>query len=282
MGYLYIAKNDIITGLPLLITSIFILGFPYVLSYFVLIPFILILVTQVILIFETKVRGFTYYQSPVLSVLVTLFFSGIFILFLLGLFQSGPAAMWPTNFWFIVTFFPGIDKYVQASTVLIFPILALLVRNVALAGYTRGKGETGDSSGILIGMSILFALLVPIIGTAWKGVTHQALTAAAIMFALYAISFILVLSVNLNLAAEVEDTGNPIEGMLIRLTSIVGIGMGALIGIVVLGTFSGFPTPLEVGSTITLLVFLIGSLEILALIGWVSAGLRLPTPMFLC
>ncbi|MHA1637171.1 MAG: hypothetical protein ACTSUB_04070, partial [Candidatus Thorarchaeota archaeon] len=109
MGSLHMAKNDVITGLPMLIASIFLLGYPYVLAEFVLIPFILILVGQTLLIFETKIRGFTYFTSPVLTVITTIAFSAFFVVILLGGLGRGPAAMWPTNFWFNVTVFAGID-----------------------------------------------------------------------------------------------------------------------------------------------------------------------------
>ena len=103
----------------------------------------------------------------------------------------------------------------------------------------------------------------------------MALTSAAIMLAAYAISFVLILSVNLSLAGAVEDTGNPLEGMMLRMTTISGIAFGAFVAIIVMSTFSGFPTALEIAGVITLLVVLITGLEILMLIGWFSAGVRL-------
>ncbi|MHA2188119.1 MAG: hypothetical protein ACW99V_07775, partial [Candidatus Thorarchaeota archaeon] len=76
-------------------------------------------------------------------------------------------------------------------------------------------------------------------------------------------------------ATEVENTGNPIEGMLIRMTAIVGLVVGGLIAALVLATFSGFPDALQVSLVITLLVILIAGLEVLLFIGWLSSGVRL-------
>ncbi|MHA1576704.1 MAG: hypothetical protein ACTSU3_05025, partial [Candidatus Thorarchaeota archaeon] len=273
MGSIYVGRSDVVTGLPLVVTGVMMLINPATLANLILIPFIAIIITQALLMFETKTRGLTYYSQPTLTVIITLLFSAVFVVFILGGFGSGPAAIWPTNRWFNITLFAGVPSEIQATTVMSLPILALLIRNVSLVGYAKGRGVSGGE--VLAGMSLLFALLIPLIAAAFKGVAHMALTAAAIMIALYAISFILVLSVNLNLAGAVEDTGNPIEGMLLRMGAITGMVIGAAIGVIVLAIFSGFPTPVEVAQTITLLVWFIVSLEVLTFIGWLSAGLRL-------
>ncbi len=273
MGAIYAGRTDVLTGLPLVLTAIFILVHPVVLANFVVIAYIILIVTQALLMIETKVRGLTYYQQGTLAVIVTLASSAMFVIIVLGGLGSGPSALWPTSFWFNVQLFAGIPLATQAPTVLALPILALLIRNVAIVGYAHGRGISGGD--VLSGLSMLFALLIPIVAQAFKGITHMALTAAAIMLALYAISYALVLSINLSLAAKVEDTGNPIEGMLIRLTTIAGIVLGAIIAVYVLATFSGFPSALQVSGAITLLVILITGLEILNFIGWLSAGVRL-------
>ncbi|TFG11298.1 hypothetical protein EU537_12730 [Candidatus Thorarchaeota archaeon] len=273
MGAIYAGRTDVVTGLPLVLAAIFILVHPVVLANFVIIAYIILIVTQALLMIETKVRGLTYFQQGTLSVIATLASSAMFVMIILGVLGSGPPALWPTNFWFNVELFAGIPLAVQAPVILVLPMLALLVRNVAIVGYAHGRGISGGD--VLSGLSMLFALLIPIVAQAFKGITHMALTAAAIMLALYAISFALVLSVNLSLAENVEDTGNPIEGMLIRLTTIAGIVFGALIAVYVLATFSGFPSALQVSGAITWLVILVTGLEILNFIGWLSAGARL-------
>ncbi len=272
-GGIYAGRTDIVTGLPLVIASIFILVHPYSLSQFVIIPYILVIVSQFFLMLETKIRGFTYFQQGTLSVIVTLAFSALFVWIMLGGLGSGPSALWPTNRWFNIDLFSDFSRVIQAPTIMVLPIMVLLVRNVALVGYAYGRGITGKD--ILAGISMLFALLIPIIASAFKGVTHQALTAASIMLALYAMSFVLVLSLNLNLAEKVEDTGNPIEGMLIRMTAITAIVLGAIVAVYTLTVFSGFPSALQVSGAITLLVILVTGLEILTFIGWLSAGIRL-------
>jgi hypothetical protein len=240
---------------------------------FVTIPFIAILMTQFLLMIETKIRGFTYYSQPILTVISTIGFSILFMLFMLGSFGSGPAALWPVNRWFNVALFPNFPSAIQAGTVLALPLLALIARNTTVVGYSHGRATS--NADVVSGITMLFAFLIPMIAAAFKGIAHQALTAASIMLALYAISFVLVLSVNLGLAGDVEDTGNPIEGMILRMTAIVGIAIGAIIALYAISVFSAFPTALEAASVITLLVILISSLEILLTIGWLAAGLRL-------
>jgi hypothetical protein len=160
------------------------------------------------------------------------------------------------------------------ATILALPLLALFIRNVSLAGFAYGRGLAG--SDVLAGMSILFAIMLPLIGDPTATVTHKALTAASIMLALYTISFVLVLSLNLKLAGEVEDTGNPYEGMLIRVSSIVGIAFGTIVALIVMGSFSQIDLdPAVAAVVITLLVALVVGLEILGLISWLITGVRL-------
>ncbi|MHA1903059.1 MAG: hypothetical protein ACXABZ_00745 [Candidatus Thorarchaeota archaeon] len=273
MGSIYLAQTDVIVGLPLAVTGIMMLVHSFVLASFVIIPFILVIISQAFLAVETKIRGFTYFSQPILTIISTMAFSILFLIIMLGGLGNGPAALWPTNRWYNVAFFENIEMAVQAPTVLVLPMLALMVRNVTLSGYAHGKITSGKH--VLGGLTVLFAFLVPLIATAFKGITHMALTAASILLGLYAISFVLVLSVNLTIATEVENTGNPIEGMLIRMTAIVGLVVGGLIAALVLATFSGFPDALQVSLVITLLVILIAGLEVLLFIGWLSSGVRL-------
>jgi len=100
-------------------------------------------------------------------------------------------------------------------------------------------------------------------------------TAASMVWAFYAITFMLVLSLILSLAKEVEDSGHAMEGQLMRVTAIVGVLLGTITAIVVLGIFSVFPDIFEIAAMLTLLVALIVSLEILFTISWFIAGVRL-------
>ncbi|UCE11843.1 MAG: hypothetical protein JSW61_07895 [Candidatus Thorarchaeota archaeon] len=274
MGAIYAGRTDIITGLPLVVLGVMFLVHPNVLSMFVIVPLVLVIITQVFLTVETRIRGFTGFSQGALTVIATVIASGIFILFLLGGFGSGPAAMWPVNRWYPVALIPGISVQVQMATIITLPFLALLIRNVSLVGYAHGRGMAGSDS--LGAMSILFAFLIPMIGDPTATVTHKALTAASILLALYAISFVLVLSLNLNLAGEVEDTGNPYEGMLIRMSAIVGIAFGSIVAIITMATFSQFYVrPADAALVITLLVTLVVGLEVLGLATWLITGVRL-------
>ncbi|MFW9907792.1 MAG: hypothetical protein ACFFEF_04395 [Candidatus Thorarchaeota archaeon] len=273
IGAVYMGRTDVLTGLPLVVSSITMSVYPFSIAEFVIIPFMAIIVTQILLMVETKIRGFTYYSQPILTMVTTILFSLMFLFFMLGLFGSGPAAIWPTNRWFNVALFPAFPMAIQAPTVMVLPILALIVRNVAVVGY--GHGHKAGSRDVISGITLLFSFLIPVIASAFKGVAHQALTAASIMLALYAISFVLVLSLNLGLAGEVEDTGNPLEGMILRMTAIVGIAFGALIAAYVLFIFSAFPTALEMSLVITFVVILVSGLEIMLPVGWLISGFRL-------
>ncbi len=273
IGAVYLSRTDVVTGLPLVLCAIMMSVHPDIIAIFVILPYILVLLTQFLLMIESKLRGFTYYSQPVLSAIVTIAFSLVFLMFILGIFGSGPMAIWPTNRWFDVALFPEYTMAVQAPTVFVLPLAALMVRNVSVAGF--GKAGGGESKGVIAGITILFAFLIPMIAGAFKGVSHQALTAASIMLALYAISFVLILSINLSLAGEVEDHGHSLDGMFLRMTAVASLVLGAVIALIVLGTFTSFPTALQMASVITYLVILITGLEILLAIGWVISGIRL-------
>ncbi len=274
IGAVYMSRTDVVTGLPLVTCAIMMSVHPYVIATFVILPYIMVLITQLLLMIESKLRGFTYYSQPVLSAIVTIAFSLVFLMFILGIFGSGPMAIWPTNRWFDVALFsPQFTTAIQAPTVFVLPIAALMVRNVSVAGF--GKAGGAESKGVIAGITVLFAFLIPMIAEAFKGVAHQALTAASIMLALYAISFILLLSINLSLAGQVEDHGHSLDGMFLRMTAIASLVLGAVIALIVLGTFTSFPTALQMAAVITYLVILITGLEVLLTIGWVIAGIRL-------
>jgi hypothetical protein len=272
MGALYAASTDIITGIPLAITSIFIMVHPFAVADFVIIPWIIVIITQGLMMIETLVRGFTSYSQGSLSVILSILTSIIFVMFLLGGFGSGPAAIWPTNQWFNIRLLPGIPEAIQSPTIVALPALALLMRNVSLAGYSHGRGYTGGQ--MLMSVSVIFALMIPMIAFN-VDINHVASTAAAVLLALYAISFVLVLSLNLNLSSEVENKGHAFEGQFIRVTSMIGIALGAVVSIIVISSFTGFPSPLEVAFVIRILVTLIVGLEILCIISWLVAGVRL-------
>ncbi|MGY5861884.1 MAG: hypothetical protein RTU09_05880 [Candidatus Thorarchaeota archaeon] len=272
MGSIYAGKNDIIIGLPLIVAAITLMVHPYVLSGFIIIPWIAIIVTQGLLMIETKIRGFTSFSQGFLTVVVSILSSIMFAAFMLGGTGVGPAALWPTHNWFNIGLFPGIDFYVQAATVLMLPMLMLLIRNVVLVGYSHGK-EWG-LVGMLGPFSLIFALTVPMIALA-EGAVHMANTSAAMMWASYAITFMLVLSLLLSLAREVESAGYAMEGQLMRVIAMVGVLLGVITAIAVLGVFSVFPTIFDIASVLTLLIVLVVSLEILCTISWFIAGYRL-------
>ncbi len=274
IGAVHIGRTDIITGLPLVATAIMISVHPMSIASFVIVPFFAIIMSQILLMFELKIRGFGYYSQPILSVIVTMVFSIIFLLFMVGGFGSGPAGIWPTNRWYNVTLFPEFPSAVQAATIFILPMLALIIRNVAVVGFSHGRESSNKD--VISGITLLFAFLIPIVALAYKGISHEALTAAAILLALYAISFVLMLSLNLGLAGFVEDSGHAFEGMFIRMSAIAGMVLGGIIALIVFGTFSSFQTTaLEMAGVITLMVVLIAGLEILLSIGWLMAGVRL-------
>jgi hypothetical protein len=273
MGALYAGNTDIITGVPLVATAVFMMVSPQVLAQLVIIPWILVIITQFFLMVETKIRGFTFFQQSFLTVLVTIIFSGLFVLFLLGAFGSGPSAIWPANRWFNITLFDTniIPIAIQAPTILGIVLVTLLIRNVALVGYAFGRTEETPLVGTL---SALFALLIPLYAGAFT-VAHQALTAASIMFALYTISFILVLSQTLELGSQVVDAGYEFEGHFIRVAMAISLIVGAVVALISFVIFTGFPDPLQIAFVITILITLVTSLEICSFLSWLIAGIRL-------
>lgn len=273
MGALYAATTDVITGIPLAITSILLMVHPFILSDFIIIGWIAIIITQGLIMIETIIRGFTSFSQGALSVILSIVASILFTMFMLGAFGAGPAAIWPTNQWFNIRLFPGIPEAIQSPLVVVLPALALLMRNVSLAGYSHGRGYTGGQ--MLMGVSVLFALVIPLIAFN-EGIAHVASTAAAVLLALYGVSFVLVLSLNMNLAAEVEDTGHTFEGQFIRVSTVIGLVFGAIVAIIVMSVFTAaFISALELAFAIRLLVTLVVGLEILCIISWLVAGVRL-------
>ena len=274
VGAIYVGRTDIVTGLPLVAAAVMMSIYPSGIAVFIVLPFIAIIVTQFLLTVEMKFRGFAYLSQPVLSVIATITFSLLFLVFMIGGFGSGPAGIWPTNRWFNVTLFTEFPSAVQAATVFALPMAVLILRNVTVVGFSHGRDSSNKD--VISGITLLFAFLIPIIAAAFKGIAHQALTAASIMLALYAISFVLLLSLNLGLAGHVEDTGNAFEGMFIRMTAIAGMVLGGIVALIVMGTFSSFETTAtQMADVITILVVLIAGLEVLLSIGWVLAGVRL-------
>ena len=106
-------------------------------------------------------------------------------------------------------------------------------------------------------------------------VTHEANTGAAILLALYAISIVLLMSLNLNLSNDVLEKGHDFEGTLIKFATIGQLIFGAFVAMVVLFYFSGLPNPDEIALVVSLLVAFVVSAEILSIISWLIAGLRL-------
>jgi hypothetical protein len=273
MGALYAATTDVVTGIPLAITSILLMVHPFVLSDFIIIGWIAVIITQGLIMIETIIRGLTSYSQGALSVILSIVTSLVFVMFMIGAFGSGPAAIWPTNQWFNIRLFPDIPEAIQSPLVVVLPALILLMRNVSLAGYSHGRGYTGGQ--MLMGVSVLFALMIPMIAFN-VGIAHVASTAAAVLLALYGVSFVLVLSLNMNLAAEVENKGHAFEGQYIRVSTIIGLAFGAIVTIIVMATFtSASISALELAFAIRLLVTLVVGLEILCIISWLVAGVRL-------
>jgi hypothetical protein len=272
IGSMYVSNADIITGLPLLFSGSVMLIFSHSIALLVVIPWIGILITQIFLLVESKVRAFLSFEQGFL-VLISIFITSIlFVLILLGGFGSGPASLWPTNKWFNIALFPGIPIAAQAATILVLPTIILLIRNMAIAGFAHLQG---DSGGVIVGMSFIFAIMIPLIAGS-DVVTHQANIGAAVLLALYTISFVLVLSFNLNLAGDLEEIGRAFEGAYIRTVTIAGMIFGAIVMVIVLGTFAQFSIePVDIANVITLLVTFVVGLEVLLDVGWVLGGIRL-------
>ncbi len=272
MGSIYAGKTDVIVGLPLMIAAVSLMAHPYVISWFIVIPWIAIIITQGLLMIEAKIRGLTSFSQGFLTVIVSIICSIMFALFMVGGTGSGPAALWPTNRWFNITLFAGVDPFVQAAAILMLPMLMLLTRNVVIVGYAHGKKIS--LVGMLGTFSLIFALTIPMSSFA-VGVIHMANTAAAMLWTFYAMTFVFVLALVLSLAREVENAGHELEGQLMRMTAIVGILLGAIIAVIVLGVFSVFPSIFDIATVLTLLVVLVVSLEVLFTISWFIAGFRL-------
>jgi len=272
IGAMYTAKTDIVTGLPLIITGVFIMVSPFSLAFLVVIPWIIVIITQLFITIESKQRGLTGFSQGALTVIVSVITSAALIAFMLGALGSGPLALWPTNLWFNLTLFPGISQSVQSAVVIILPFLVLLIRNSALAGYSHGRGYT--TGGVLMGATVLFALMIPIIAGN-NTVTHEASTGAAILIALYAISMFLILSLNLNLASDVEEKGHELEGNLIKFSALGQLVMGVIMVVFVLFYFAGLPSPEEIALVISIMVIFVVGSEILSIVSWTIAGIRL-------
>jgi hypothetical protein len=272
MGALYTAKTDIGTGIPLVFTSVFLMVHPYTLLPFILYPWIIIIISQLFLMLESWWRGLTGFSQGALTVIMSLGASATIILFMLGGFGSGPLALWPTNRWFNITLIPGIPAAIQGPSIIVLPLVALLLRNVSLAGYSYGRGYV--TGGVLMGISVIFAFMVPVIAGN-QSVSHEANTGAAFLLALYSISVVLVLSLNMNLANDVENQGYDFEGGFIKVSALAGLLAAGFVSILVLVVFAGMPTPAEIALMVSLMVVFVVSVEVLSIIGWLVAGIRL-------
>ena len=272
VGASYMAKTDMVTGLPLVLTSVFLMVHPFVLLPLILYPWILIILTQIFIMLESWWRGFTGFSQASLTVIVSLATSISIILFMLGVFGSGPLALWPTNRWFNITMIPGIPAAVQGPTIIILPLLAILIRNVSLAGYSYGRGYT--SGGVLMGISVLFAFMIQVIAGN-QSVTHEANTGAALLLALYSISVVLIMALNLNLANDVEEKGHGFEGTLIRMATLAGLIAASAVLILMVIVFAGMPTPEQIALMVSVMVTFVVSTEVLSSLGWLISGIRL-------
>ncbi len=272
IGSMYTAKTDIVTGLPLIVAGVFTMVHPFSLSFLVIIPWIIVIITQTFIIIESYLRGLTGFSQGALTVVVSVVASAALIGFMLGLFGSGPLALWPTNLWFNISLFPGIDKAVQSPVIIILPFLAVLLRNSALSGFAHGRGYS--TGGVLMGATVVFALMIPVIAGN-NTVTHEASTGAAILIALYAISSFLILGLNLSLGNDVEDKGHELEGNLIKFSAIGQLAMALIMVIFVLVYFAGLPSPSEIALVISIMVIFVVGSELLSIISWTIAGYRL-------
>ena len=272
IGAMYTAKTDVLTGLPLIVAGIFTIIHPFSMSFLVTIPWIAVIVTQIFIMIESKWRGLTGFSQGSMTVIVSILSSAALIGFMLGLFGRGPLAIWPTNLWFNISLFPGIDPAVQTAVVIILPFAALILRNCALAGFSHGRGYA--TGGVLMGATVLFSLMIPVIAGN-NTVPHEASTGAAILIALYAISMFLIMGLNFSLANDVTDKGHDFEGNLIKFSTIGQLIMGVIMFMLVLIFFSGLPTSVEIAFVISFMViFLVGS-ELLSIMSWFVAGARL-------
>ncbi|MHA1863798.1 MAG: hypothetical protein ACTSWA_08520 [Candidatus Thorarchaeota archaeon] len=272
MGSMYTAKTDIVTGLPLLISGVFMMVTPFSLALLITIPWLLVIVTQFFVMIESRWRGLTGFSQGSLTVIVSIASSIVLIAFMLGLFGQGPLALWPTNLWFNISLIPGIDPIVQSAVIIVLPFLALLLRNAALSGFAHGRGYS--SGGLLMGATLLFTLMIPVIAGN-DTITHEANTGAALLIALYAISAFLILSLNLSIAKEVEEKGHELEGNLIKFSAIGQLAMASIMIIVVLIFFAGMPSTGEIAFVISFMVIFVVGSEILSVISWLIAGVRL-------
>jgi hypothetical protein len=272
IGALYTAKTDIVTGLPLILAAILTMISPHSLGIFVIGAWILIIITQFFLAIECYFRGLTSFSQGALTVIVSILSSFAIIVFMLGGLGSGPPALWPANRWFNISLIPGLSPEIQSPFIIILPFLVLLIRNAALVGYSHGRGYS--TGGLLMGATALFAFMIPMIA-ANVTVTHSANTGAALMLALYSISVILIMSLNLNLAGDVEEKGHAFEGMLIKVSTIAQVIVAAFVAMMVLVYFSGLPTPGEIALVISAFVTFVVGTEILSIINWLVAGARL-------
>jgi hypothetical protein len=272
MGASYTAKTDIVTGIPLVVASVFLIVHPFNLLLLVVVPWLLIILTQFLLVIETSIRGLTGFSQGALTVVVSLAASISIVIFMLGGFGSGPLALWPTNRWFNITMIPGISAAIQGPAIIVLPLLALLIRNVALAGYSYGRGYS--TGGVLLGVSFFFVILIPAIAGN-ESVAHEANTGAALLLALYAISVMLVMSMNINLANDVQEEGHNFEGSLIKIATIAGLIAAAIVMILVFLIFAGIPSPVQIALIVSIMVTFVVSSEILSILGWLLAGIRL-------
>ena len=272
MGASYTAKTDMLVGIPLVVTSVFLMINPFVILPFVIYPWFIILITQVFVMIESWWRGLTGFSQASFSVIISLASSLIVIAFLLGGFGSGPLAIWPTNRWFNVTLIPGIPTAVQIPVILVLPLLALLVRNVSLAGYSYGRGYS--TGGVLMGLSVVLAFMIPGIAEN-ESIAHEANTGAALLLALYSISVVLVMSLNINLANDVEEQGHGFEGTFIKVATVASLVAAAVVIIFVMFVFAGMPSPSQIAWMVSIMVTFVVSSEALSILGWFIAGVRL-------
>jgi len=79
----------------------------------------------------------------------------------------------------------------------------------------------------------------------------------------------------MSLANDVEDTGHIFEGSLIKVSTLAGLVAAGVVVVLVLIFFAGMPSPSDIALIISVMVTFVVSTEVLSIVGWFVAGIRL-------
>jgi hypothetical protein len=83
------------------------------------------------------------------------------------------------------------------------------------------------------------------------------------------------MSLNINLANDVEEEGHGFEGTLIKTATFAGLAAAAVVVVLVLVVFAGIPSPSQIATMVSIMVTFVVGGEILSSLGWFIAGIRL-------